>query len=409
MNNKNKRLNKLIGISLTFVLITLSFTVVGTEKVSLKNNSNTIFLKENADSIPYEGHLRIYIVEPESRWNMYDGEPYHYAFLDYAFNDALSIDYLETYEDSITWEGDVEENNVMAIAALFNPKINKAYAYPPNGNQFNAHYVDAAAGAKPGFTDYNKVIGNFTHTVLAEEGTATWCPYCPDMANKLNTVYNSGEYPFYFVALVADKNQDAADRLSNDLNIYGYPTTFFDGGKWVLVGSGVSESTYQSRIRSTGKRDVHELNLTLSVEWLGDGDIKIDISITNNEEIINNPPDLPIITGPDTGKTGEELEYIFETTDPEGDDIYYYIEWGDSNIEEWIGPYDSNKQVEVSHSWDEKDSFTIRVKSKDVYGFESDWATKEISISKIKQPNSIISFFERIFNQLPRLNFLTDN
>ena len=395
MNNKNKILNKVIGIGIIFVLITLSFTVAGIDIVTDKNNSNTIFTKGNTDSIPYEGHLRIYIVEPESRWNMYDGEPYHYAFLDYAFNDVLSIDYLDTYEDSITWEGDVDENNVMAIAALFNPKINKAYAYPPNGNQFNAYYVDAAAGAMPGFTDYNKVVGNFTHTVLAEEGTATWCPYCPDMANKLNTVYSSGEYPFYFVALVADKNQDAADRLSNDLNIYGYPTTFFDGGKWVLVGSGVSESTYQSRIRSTGKRDVHELNLTLSVEWLGDGDIKIDISITNNEPV--------------TGKSGEEIEYILETTDPESDDVYYYIEWGDSNIEEWIGPYDSNKQVEVSHSWDEKDSFTIRVKSKDVYGFESDWATKEISISKIKSHNNISLFFERIFNQFPLLKILTNN
>jgi len=255
MNNKNNRLKKIIGLSIIFALITLSFSVAGTEKYINKNDSANR-LKQNIDSIPYEGHLRIYIVEPESRWDMYDGNPYHYAFLDFAFNDVLSIDYLDTYEDSITWEGDVDEDNVMVIAALFNPKIYKAYAYPPNGNQFNANYVDATAGVKPGFTDYNKVVGNFTHTVLAEEGTATWCPYCPDMAEKLNTVYNSGEYPFYFVALVADKNQDAADRLSNDLNIYGYPTTFIDGGKWVLVGSGVSENTYKSRIESTGKRDV---------------------------------------------------------------------------------------------------------------------------------------------------------
>ena len=37
-------------------------------------------------------------------------------------------------------------------------------------------------------------------------------------------------------------------------------------------------------IETCGSRDVHELNLSLSVEYLGDGDVQIDVSITNNED-----------------------------------------------------------------------------------------------------------------------------
>ena len=75
----------------------------------------------------YEGTLKIYIVEPTSRWNDNDGEPYHFGFLDFAFNDALNIPLGDTFVEEITWDAysagftDVRENNLMAIAAVFSP------------------------------------------------------------------------------------------------------------------------------------------------------------------------------------------------------------------------------------------------------------------------------------------------
>jgi hypothetical protein len=70
---------------------------------SNKNDDKSLSSLNIADSIPYDGHLRIYIVEPDSRWNMEDGAPYHYGFIDFAFDDTISIDYLETYENTITF------------------------------------------------------------------------------------------------------------------------------------------------------------------------------------------------------------------------------------------------------------------------------------------------------------------
>ncbi len=348
------------------------------------------------DTTTYNGNLRIYIVEPTSRWNNYKGEPYHFGFLDFAFNDKIQIEYLDTYTDSITWDGnqagysDIKENNILVIATLFNPEIHKGYSYPPFKSPFEGHYVDATAAALPGNTALNTVTENFTHTVFVEEATAQYCPYCPAMANALFTVYQSEEYPFYFVALITKDMQGniinpvALDYLVTEYNLAAYPSAYFDGGNKVIVGGLDDPAQYSSRINSSARRDVHEVNLTLSVEWLEDGNLKIDISITNNEEFFNQPPGLPEITGPTSGKIGEEQSYQITAQDPDGNDLYYYIDWGDGTEIELIGPYSSGRTATTNHNWTVKGSYTIKVMSRDVYDEKSDWVSLEVSMPKLR-------------------------
>ena len=402
-----KRRNKIIILTL---VTSLTFFAPSLTAVGITQNKTTF------QSRPYAGDLKVYIVEPSSRWDNYDRDPYHYGFLDFAIDETLSIDYLDTYTTETTWiaseagYSNVKENNVIVIAAVFNPEINKAYAYPPLQNPFDAHYVDAAAGAKPGETGYNTVNEDFTHTVFVEEGTAGWCPYCPAMAEALNSVYQSGDYPFYFVALITEDrqrnvvNQEAKDHLINDYNLYAYPTAFFDGGKKVLVGGYDDESYYRNRIEQCGRRDVHELDFSVSVEWLGNGNLGISVDITNNEEIVNNAPDTPDIQGPASGKINEEQIFTVSTTDPEVDDVYYWIEWYDGYSDgSWQGPYYSGEEVPFSYTWDEQGEYTIRVKAKDIYGTESDWATLEVSMSKTRGLSQLSQF--ELFNRL--LSFRT--
>ena len=63
----------------------------------------------------------------------------------------------------------------------------------------------------------------------------------------------------------------------------------------------------------------------------------------------NNPPDRPTITGPRQGKPNVDYDFIVSCSDPEGQQVYYHIQWGDGQYERWIGPYDSGEQVTVSH------------------------------------------------------------
>ena len=64
----------------------------------------------------------------------------------------------------------------------------------------------------------------------------------------------------------------------------------------------------------------------------------------------NTPPNKPEVHGPARGKPGETYLYTFKTTDPENDDVYYYVDWGDGSNSRWLGPYDSGVQESASHS-----------------------------------------------------------
>ena len=98
-------------------------------------------------------------------------------------------------------------------------------------------------------------------------------------------MYNDNGYPFYYISLVTDKSSKATQR-KNQFNLYGYPTNFFDGGYKVMVGGSPNmEPTVRNKIHQSRTRDVHELDLELTVTWLGSAEIQIDVSITNNEII----------------------------------------------------------------------------------------------------------------------------
>ena len=61
----------------------------------------------------------------------------------------------------------------------------------------------------------------------------------------------------------------------------------------------------------------------------------------------------------------------------------------------WWGPYYPNQGVDeaLDWYWSEKGDFTVRVKAKDGYGAESDWATLPVTVSKAKVKDTLFSDF----------------
>jgi PKD domain-containing protein len=112
-------------------------------------------------------------------------------------------------------------------------------------------------------------------------------------------------------------------------------------------------------------------------------------------EAENSAPSTPSINGPNSGKAGENHEYKFQSTDPEGDNVFYCIDWGDGTGEVCIGPFASGIQATASHTWSSQGDYTIRAKAKDIHDAESDWATLEVTMPKNKQymPLGIILAF----------------
>jgi hypothetical protein len=85
-------------------------------------------------------------------------------------------------------------------------------------------------------------------------------------------------------------------------------------------------------------------------------------------------PYPPVIDGSSEGDIGVEYEYTVVTTDPAGEDIYYWIDWGDGSVEEWIGPYASGEEVYISHTWNEEGNYSILAKAKNALNGEGGWS-----------------------------------
>ena len=112
------------------------------------------------------------------------------------------------------------------------------------------------------------------------------------------------------------------------------------------------------------------------------------------------PPTPPTITGPAKGKVGVATEYNFTTTDPDGDEVYYFIDWGDQTNSSWIGSYSSGDEITKSHIWSKKGTYTIKAKAKDINGNESDWRTLSVTMP-CSYNIPLIQFWERLFERFP--------
>ena len=116
--------------------------------------------------------------------------------------------------------------------------------------------------------------------------------------------------------------------------------------------------------------------------------------------IENTPPEVPEIDGPNSGKPGIEYTYTIVTEDFEDDEVYYYIDWDDGNVEEWIGPFSSGAEITVDHMWEEEGSYIIKVKAKDTYDDESDFAEFSVEIPRFRNSNTQFTrLFEKIFDR----------
>jgi hypothetical protein len=116
---------------------------------NITNNLENNIVIINKENETYDGRLRVYLTEKVSRWSGPEGEPYHFGFLDFIINEDISVgandnvSFIETRDLS-----DLDPENLMVIAAVFNSEKHQRYSNPPKGNPFNAYFTDAVDGAE---------------------------------------------------------------------------------------------------------------------------------------------------------------------------------------------------------------------------------------------------------------------
>ena len=102
------------------------------------------------------------------------------------------------------------------------------------------------------------------------------------------------------------------------------------------------------------------------------------------------------------GKAGESYEYTFASTDPNGDDVYYYIKWGDYGIENRIGPYASGEKVRINHTREEKGTYIIKARAIDPDNHWGLWSELEVTMPKS------LNVYHRWLERFPRLQRVLD-
>ncbi len=117
------------------------------------------------------------------------------------------------------------------------------------------------------------------------------------------------------------------------------------------------------------------------------------------------PPTRPEIYGPTTGKIGNPYTYTFTSTDPEGNDISYYIKWGDGTTTNWTAFQASGLPgYNESHTWDKQGTYTIKAKAQGIYGAESNWSEFKVEIPRKRiSVNSLFYWFLDRFPLLEKL------
>ncbi len=325
----------------------------------------------------YGGTVRVYVVEPRSRWIDSNDMPFQNGFMDFALTKPISIPDAGVYENEFSWAdtwGDLAGDNIAIQVVVFDDDYVQQDAYPPNGYYFNAYYVDAACETTPGKIGRN-LVGDYTHTVFIEEGTSEYCGYCCATRAALERIHDSGNYNFIYAALVVSANGIAQSRMNNTYNYAGTPTCIFDGGYEVLVGGYSEDSYYTSRINTCGARTVPNLDLIAGLEWQDKGTLDIKIRIGNGVPANQPPPDVGITSGTTEGETEVEYTFMVCSTDPEGDIVYYQLDWGDGNQSDWLGPYGPGLCCPAPYQWDMAGVYDITARAVDSWGDTSSWSS----------------------------------
>ena len=110
---------------------------------------------ESGEVLDYDGYIRVYVTEIVSSlgWKDTGGEAYTFPFLDFAINEEIHVEGMQSWNKIVLWNGSefgsLSPDNIMVIGVIFNGEKHQGYAVPPDGSPFDAYYVDDAAVAIP--------------------------------------------------------------------------------------------------------------------------------------------------------------------------------------------------------------------------------------------------------------------
>ena len=122
--------------------------------------------------------------------------------------------------------------------------------------------------------------------------------------------------------------------------------------------------------------------------------------------VVGEPPEAPTIDCPLTGDPGTSYNYIFNSIDPDGDDVKYYIDWGDDQVDEtdFLG---SGTDKTVPHTYAVSGKYTITAYAEDDNGNIGTSSTFQTTMPKDKTiTNPFLNWLQSHPNLFPLMQKL---
>ena len=295
---------------------------------------NVSIVIQNNELAQYNGYIQAFITEISSRYNTSLGVPYHLGFLDFAFDENISIDAGSSYTNSTIWNGN-----------------DHADEHGDDFGDINLHNIQVTMAV------YNDNDGYVDETVMARiPNNPPSEPSDPYPANG-----STG------VDVNVDLSWTGGDPDPGD--IITYDVCFGTVSPPPKVVNNQSATTY-----APGTLDVNLTYYWRIIAW-DNYNASTSGPIWYFTTRINGPPETPEQpSGPTNGAAGFEYMFSSKTTDPDNDQVFYKWDWGDGNFSEWLGPYFQGINITANHIWTAGGDYEIKVKAKDIYSAESNWS-----------------------------------
>lgn len=155
------------------------------------------------------------------------------------------------------------------------------------------------------------------------------------------------------------------------------------------IGGGVVEQWRWSFGDNTSSSDRHPNHTyqtvgSYSVQLIvTDMNGKTSMTTTNVVVLDNDPPGVPAISGPALETMGSNATFTVKATDPDGNQMYYMIDWGDDTGITSLGPYRSGYEAKGYHRWITPGRYTVTVTARDSHNAESTSASCMIRITDL--------------------------
>jgi hypothetical protein len=261
---------------------------------------------------------------------------------------------------------------------------------------YNGKYAVAGVADSPEFDYYH---GNAWIVQFDNQGNVDWDRVIEGDHPEILYSIKETKSGFVAVGTIFSTDPEGYNMLVilTDNNGYEYE-------KWSIGGNSYDEGNYVY-VNSDGDYIITGYTASYGTQN------SADLWLLKIEEVsINLPPNAPDIDGPTQGRMNIYYIWSFTSTDPDNDNIEYYINWGDGTFQDWDGPYKAGKPVNFSHKYDYMGDFVIKAKARDEFGNEGEYSELNVNIPRnrpyINNFDLLFWIFEHFPNISPLLRYL---